>query len=36
VGILNAMPNCIILARVQPHAGAMNATVDIDAFDTFS
>ena len=34
--ILNAMANCIILARVQPHASTINATVDIDAFDTLS
>ena len=34
--ILNAMPNRIILARIQPHAGAMDATVDIDAFDALS
>jgi hypothetical protein len=27
------MPNCIVLAWIQPHALAMNATVDIDAFD---
>src|SRR5258705_5305485 len=35
VGILNAMANRIILTRVQPHPGAMNATVDVDAFDAF-
>jgi hypothetical protein len=34
--MLNTMPNCIILARVQPDAVAKNATVDIDAFDTLS
>jgi hypothetical protein len=32
--MLNAMPNRIVLSRVQPHAFAMNATIDIDAFDT--
>jgi len=35
-GILNTMPNGIILTRIQPHAVAMNATVNVDAFDTFT